>query len=92
MLKDKNCEEFLKIIGTKIDKLLIFKIASDSRFRSPQNILEITQNLQINSEIIENFDDAFEKIRQEFSAQPTLILICGSLYFDSEFLMENQKN
>jgi folylpolyglutamate synthase/dihydropteroate synthase len=48
--------------------------------------------LQINSEIIENFDDAFEKIRQEFSAQPTLILICGSLYFASEFLMENQKN
>lgn len=92
MLKDKNCEEFLKIIGAKIDKLLIFKIASDSRFRSPQNILEITQNLKINSLIIENFDDAFEKIRQEFSSQPTLILICGSLYFASEFLIENQKN
>ena len=92
MLKDKNCEEFLKIIGAKIDKLLIFKIASDSRFRSPQNILEITQNLQINSSIIENFDDGFEKIRQEFYSQPTLILICGSLYFASEFLIENQKN
>jgi dihydrofolate synthase/folylpolyglutamate synthase len=92
MLKDKNCEEFLKIIGTKIDKLLICKIASDSRFRSPQNILEIAQNLQINSKIIENFADGFEKIQQEFSSQPTLILICGSLYFAAEFLMENQKN
>ena len=92
ILKDKNCEEFLKIIGAKIDKLLICKIASDSRFRSPQNILEITQNLQINSSIVENFDDAFEKIRQEFSTQSTLILICGSLYFASEFLIENQKN
>ena len=38
MLKDKNCEEFLKIIGTNIDKLLICKIASDARFRAPQNI------------------------------------------------------
>jgi dihydrofolate synthase/folylpolyglutamate synthase len=90
MLKDKNCEEFLKIIGTKIDKLLIFKIASDTRFRSPQNILEIAQNLQINSKIIENFYDAFEKIQQEFSSQESLILICGSLYFASEFLIENQ--
>lgn len=92
MLKDKNCEEFLKIIGTKIDKLLICKIASDSRFRSPQNILKIAQNLQINSTIIENFDDGFEKITKEFSSQPTLILICGSLYFASEFLIKNQKN
>ena len=90
MLKDKNCEEFLKIIGAKIDKLLIFKITSDTRFRSPQNILEIAQNLQINSKIIENFYDAFEKIKQEFSSQQTMILICGSLYFASEFLIENQ--
>ncbi len=90
MLKDKNCEEFLKIISTKIDKLLICKIASDSRFRSAQNILEIAQNLQINSTIIENFADGFEKIEQEFSSQQSLILICGSLYFASEFLLENQ--
>jgi dihydrofolate synthase/folylpolyglutamate synthase len=89
MLKDKNCEEFLKIIGNKIDKLLICKIASDSRFRKPQNILEIAQNLQINSMIIENFADGFEKIQQEFSSQPSLILICGSLYFASEFLVQN---
>ncbi len=90
MLKDKNCEEFLKIIGNKIDKLLICKIASDARFRSPQNILEIAQNLQINSAIIENFADGFEKIQQEFSSQQALILICGSLYFSAEFLIENQ--
>ena len=90
MLKDKECEEFLKIIGTDIDKLLVCKIASDSRFRSPQNIFEIAQNLQINSAIIENFADGFEKIEQEFSSQQSLILICGSLYFASEFLLENQ--
>jgi dihydrofolate synthase/folylpolyglutamate synthase len=90
MLKDKNCEEFLKIIGTNIDKLLICQIASDTRFRTPQNILEIAQNLQINSTIIENFADGFEKIQQEFSSKPTLILICGSLYFAGEFLIENQ--
>jgi dihydrofolate synthase/folylpolyglutamate synthase len=89
MLKDKKCEEFLKIIGTNIDKLLICQIASDSRFRTPQNILEITKNLQINSIIIENFADGFEKIQQEFSSQPTLILICGSLYFAGEFLVQN---
>ena len=90
MLKDKNCEEFLKIIGDKIDKLLIYKIASDSRFRSPHNILEIAENLQINSSIIENFPDGFEKIKEEFSSQEGIILICGSLYFASEFLIENQ--
>lgn len=90
MLKDKNCEEFLKIIGNKIDKLLICQIAHDSRFRTPQNILEIAQNLQINSEIIESFADGFEKIEQEFSSQQGLILICGSLYFAAEFLIENQ--
>jgi folylpolyglutamate synthase/dihydropteroate synthase len=90
MLKDKNCEDFLKIIGNKIDKLLICKIASDSRFRSPQNIFEIAQNLQINSTIIENFADGLEKIQQEFSSLQSLILICGSLYFASEFLIKNQ--
>jgi dihydrofolate synthase/folylpolyglutamate synthase len=91
MLKDKNCEEFLKIIGNKVDKLLICKIASDYRFRTPQNILEIAQNLQINSMIIENFADGFEKIQQEFSSQQALILICGSLYFASEFLEQNSR-
>ena len=92
MLKDKNCEEFLKIIGANIDKLLICKIALDSRFRSAQNILEIAQNLKINSTIIENFSEGFEKIEEEFSSQPSLILICGSLYFASEFLVQNQQN
>ena len=90
MLKDKNCEEFLKIIRNNIDKLLICQIASDSRFRSPQNISKIAKNLQINSSIIDNFADGFEKIQQEFSSKPTIILICGSLYFASEFLIENQ--
>ena len=91
MLKDKNCEEFLKIIGAKINKLLICKIASDSRFRSPQNILKIAQDFQINSTIIESFVDGFEKIKREFSAEQTLILICGSLYFASNFLIEHQE-
>jgi folylpolyglutamate synthase/dihydropteroate synthase len=80
----------LKIISSKIDKLLICQIATDNRFRSPQNILEIAQNLEINSKIIENFADGFEKIQQEFSLQPTLILICGSLYFAAEFLIANE--
>ena len=92
MLKDKNCEEFLKIIGANIDKLLICKIALDSRFRTAQNILEIAQNLKINSTIIENFSEGFEKIEGEFFSQPSLILVCGSLYFASEFLIENQQN
>ena len=92
MLKDKECEEFLKIIGANIDKLLICKIASDSRFRTAQNILEIAQNLKINSTIIENFSDGFKKIEEEFSSQESIILICGSLYFASEFLVQNQQN
>ena len=92
MLKDKNCEEFLQIIGANVDKLLICKIALDSRFRTAQNILEIAQNLKINSTIIENFSEGFEKIEEEFSSQPSLILICGSLYFASEFLVQNQQN
>ncbi len=92
MLKDKECEEFLKIIGANIDKLLICKIASDSRFRTAQNILEIAQNLKINSTIIENFSEGFKKIEEEFSSQESIILICGSLYFASEFLVQNQQN
>ncbi len=92
MLNDKNCEEFLKIIGSKINLLLIPEIAKDSRFRKAKDILKIAKDLKINAQTTENFTETFSAIEVNFKNQKTVILICGSLYFASEFLIANQQN
>ena len=92
MLNDKNCEEFLKIIGSKINLLLIPEVAKDSRFRKAKNILKIAKDLKINAQTTENFTKTFSAIEVNFKTQKTVILICGSLYFASEFLIANQQN
>lgn len=83
MLKDKNCDQFLKIISSKIDHLIALEIPDEPKSRSAEEILEIAQNHQIKSSTAKNFDDAFIKIRCE---EPHLILICGSLYLAGKFL------
>ncbi|MBM3589989.1 MAG: bifunctional folylpolyglutamate synthase/dihydrofolate synthase [Alphaproteobacteria bacterium] len=91
MLNDKNCEEFLRIISSKINLLLIPEIAKDPRFRKAKDILKIAKDLKISAKTIENFTEAFNEIEINFNNQKTVILICGSLYFASEFLIANQQ-
>jgi dihydrofolate synthase/folylpolyglutamate synthase len=83
MLKDKNCDQFLKIISRKIDHLIALEIPDEPKSRSVEEILKIAHNHQIKSSAAENFDDALMKIKCE---EPHLILICGSLYLAGKFL------
>jgi dihydrofolate synthase/folylpolyglutamate synthase len=83
MLKDKNCDQFLKIISRKIDHLIALEIPDEPKSRSVEEILKIAHNHQIRSSAAENFDDALMKIKCE---EPHLILICGSLYLAGKFL------
>jgi dihydrofolate synthase/folylpolyglutamate synthase len=87
MLKDKDCEGFLKIIAGKIDKLIAMEIPREPKSRSASEIRDIAEKLLIkNVEEVVGFDDAFDKITGEKDA---LILICGSLYLAGVFLEEN---
>jgi dihydrofolate synthase/folylpolyglutamate synthase len=91
MLKDKNCEGFLKKIKGEIDHLIILPIASESRAYDKNEILKIAKNLKIkNIKTNEDFFSAFQFIRYNISCdEQALVLITGSLYFAGEFLKEN---
>lgn len=87
MLKDKDCEGFLKIIAGKIDKLIAMEIPREPKSRSAGEIKDIATKLLIrNAKGVKGFDDAFDEISGEKDA---LILICGSLYLAGVFLEEN---
>jgi dihydrofolate synthase/folylpolyglutamate synthase len=83
MLKDKDCEGFLKEIAGEIDQLFAVKIADEPKSRTPEEIRKIAEETGINSQIAENFTDAFTKLRTE---KNSLIIICGSLYLAGSFL------
>jgi len=91
MLQDKNCIKFLNEIKSEIDSLFAVEIANENKSRNKNEILKIAQNLKINSQIADNFDDAFTKILAQKSDKNTIILICGSLYLAGNFLEENEK-
>jgi len=87
MLKDKDCEGFLKIIADKVDRLIALEIPGESRSRSAEEIKNIAEKLLIkNVEVAKNFDDAFAKIADE---KNSLVLVCGSLYLAGKFLEGN---
>lgn len=86
MLKDKNCEGFLKKIAPQIDELIALEIPGESKSRSTNEIKKIAEKLKIKSQTAKNFDDAFGKIK---TAKGALVLVCGSLYLAGNFLEEN---
>lgn len=90
MLKDKNCEGFLKKIAGEIDYLIAITIPDESKSRKASEIKEIAKKIGINSIATKNFDEAFEKIiPQQKNNGGNLILICGSLYLAGKFLEMN---
>lgn len=86
MLKDKNCEGFLRKIAPQIDQLIAITIPNETRSRKASEINEIAKKIGINSDVAENFTGALEKIKGDEDA---VVLVCGSLYLAGEFLREN---
>ena len=83
MLKDKDCEGFLRKISGVTDELITLTIPDESKSRKASEIDEVAQKIGIKSQAAESFSDAFKKIKYD---TPALILICGSLYFAGKFL------
>jgi dihydrofolate synthase/folylpolyglutamate synthase len=83
MLKDKDCEGFLRKISGVTDELITLTIPDESKSRKASEIDEVAQKIGIKSQAAESFSDAFKKIKYD---KPALILICGSLYFAGKFL------
>lgn len=88
MLKDKNCEGFLKKISNKIDELIALEIPNEPKSRKAEEIYEIAKILKIKSTKATNLEDAFNKIKDR---KNTLVIVCGSLYLAGEFLLQNQQ-
>lgn len=84
MLKDKDCENFLKKIAPKIDHLITLEIEDEPKSRTALEIDEIAKKIGINSTTAKDFDDAFTKI-----GDADLVLVCGSLYLAGKFLEKN---
>jgi dihydrofolate synthase/folylpolyglutamate synthase len=90
MLRDKDCEKFLKKISNQVDELITLTIPQESKSRSAKEILKIAKEIGVKSQVAKNFDDAFLKILKNKSDCDALILICGSLYLAGEFLNQNR--
>lgn len=89
MLKDKNCNGFLKKISKEIDHLVAIPIANELKSRSSAEINEIAKKNKISCDEAKDFNEAFENIlSSNKSGEPAMILICGSLYLAGNFLTE----
>lgn len=86
MLKDKDCYNFLKNIAGLVEQIFIIKINNQSRAMDPKDIFDITKKLNVKSELIDNFKQAFFHLKNN---DDSIILVCGSLYLAGEFLMLN---
>ncbi len=89
MLKDKDCYNFLNNIADLVEQIFIIKINNQSRAMEPKDILNITKKLNIKSQLIDDFQEVFSKLKNN---NDSVILICGSLYLAGEFLMLNNSN
>jgi len=86
MLKDKDCYNFLKNIAGLVEQIFIIKINNQSRAMDPKDIFDITKKLNVKSQLIDNFKQAFFHLKNN---DDSIILVCGSLYLAGEFLMLN---
>lgn len=84
MLKDKNCEGFLKKISKEIDQLIALTIPDETKSRAADEINKITKKIGINSVAAKDFDEAFQMIGG--CEEEAVALVCGSLYLAGNFL------
>jgi dihydrofolate synthase / folylpolyglutamate synthase len=87
MLKDKNCEGFLKKIAKKVDQLIAITIPDEPKSREAEEIKKIAEKCGIKSATAKNFSEAFEMIKKE--KKLATAMVCGSLYLAGKFLEEN---
>ncbi len=90
MLRDKDYQNFIKIISPKIDYLIASEIENEKNSLSWEEIYKIAKNQGIfNVDKSANIEDAFKIIEKHNIEPGSLIIICGSLYFAGEFLQKN---
>ncbi len=97
MLKDKDCEGFLRKIRSEIDFLIALPIENEPKSRSSEEIVKIAQSLSINSVAVGDFDEAFDFVAKLDEGAKSgssldknkLVLVCGSLYLAGNFLEKN---
>lgn len=87
MLKDKNCEGFLKKISKEIDQLIALTIPDETKSRTADEINKIAKKIGVNSVAAKNFDEAFWMIGR--CDEEAVALVCGSLYLAGNFLELN---
>jgi dihydrofolate synthase / folylpolyglutamate synthase len=90
MLKDKDCESFLRKIAPQIDNLFALEIPDEPKSLKAKDIKIICDKIGIKVEESKNFDEAFsEIIGKNNQEEEQLILVCGSLYLAGNFLTYN---
>ena len=89
MMQDKDCQNFLKEIADQCDYFYINSELTGHKFVEANDLAKTIENLKINCQILPNFSAIFSDINQRFSQTNNLVLITGSLYQASEFLLEN---
>jgi len=95
MMEDKDCHGFLKEIYEFCDLIFINSGLVGKKFHDCHELKKIIENFDVKCQICENFSMIFEEINQKFANEKTfaknnLVLITGSLYQASEFLILNK--
>jgi dihydrofolate synthase/folylpolyglutamate synthase len=91
MMQDKDCQNFLKEISQQYDFIYINQGLKGHKFFEDGEIAKIMQNLKIPHKFLANFSKIFDEINDKFKEFNSLVLITGSLYQASEFLIENDE-
>lgn len=85
MLKTKDFKSFIKNLSPSFDDIYITNIPNESNCRSPSEIKEVCDELNISSKI---FDEPLEAINYAIQ-QNARIVICGSLYLAGYVISKN---
>ena len=90
MMNNKDVYGFLKPIKPYIHKLLAIKIPQQENSYNAEDILEISNSLNINSQVTGSLEKALQTISNEKTLKPKKILVTGSLYLVGSFLEQNK--
>ncbi len=90
MLQDKDCAGFLQKIASGTDILIALTIPDEAKSRKAKEIVKIAQDCRIKAQEANDFSQAFAQVTQLIKKdEPSLIVVCGSLYLAGSFLDQN---
>jgi dihydrofolate synthase/folylpolyglutamate synthase len=89
-LTTKDTRGFLAPFKSLVEEVIAVPIPGEHAGRPPQEVAEAAQSAGLKARCAASFEDALQLIASERAAQPSRILIGGSLYLAGQVLAANE--